>query len=258
MNIPPGSSQRRRSVLFVMAYHGDRELDRFQEILSRWDDLLEMRSPFRFLFVSALDRKPTTAFDHSFLHHEDPPDTKRWKCVALEWARVARHVEESVDCDAWFWWETDVLPVRRDAFDFFLSLWTERCKIAGYRVRDRKWGMKRRINGVALYARDYWSFVKPCFNLDGTFDTRRPYLDAERDRFVELNRWYALVHHEERLRLTPELRLVHGIRDRSLLEQVLGGARRYRVFPGWYRAAVNRANAWRLEFYRPRRYEPER
>jgi len=258
MSLSPELSPQKRTLLFVMAYHNEREFALFQELLSRWDDLVEMSSPFRFLFVSSLDCRLTTDFDHSFLYHEDPPDTKKWACVALEWFRVARYIEESMDCDAWLWWESDVLPVRRDAFDFFLSMWSDGCKIAGYRVRDRKWGMKRRINGVAFYARDYWSFIKPVFNLDGTFDTRRTFTDQDRGRFVELNRWYALVHHEEKLRLTPEIRLVHGVRDRSLLDQILNGVQHYPVVPTWYRAVVNLFNIWRLEVYRPRRYRPER
>ena len=258
MNFSTESSPRQRTLLFVMAYHNDREFDIFQEILSRWDDLVELSFPFRFLFVSALDRRLSTGFQHSFLNYEDPPDTKRWVCVALEWSRVARYIEESMDCDAWLWWESDVLPVRRDAFDLFLSMWTDGCKIAGYRVRDRKWGMKQCMNGVAFYARDYWSFLRPAFNLDGTFDTRRPFPDSERAQYIELNRWYALVHHEEKLRLTPEIRLVHGVRDRSLLEQILGGKQSYQVVPAWFRVVVNRLNVWRLELYRPKRYRPQR
>ena len=214
-------------ILFVFAYHNDQECDRFQFILDHWNQLVDLGTPFRFLFVKSIDRELLTSFDYDQLDYQDPPDLKKFQRVAAEWAAVARFVENRLMCDQWLWWEPDVLPVQKDCFDFLLRKWTPSCRIMGYRVRDNKWGMRNCMNGVALYSRDYWSYIEPHFSLAGTFDTRKPFMDDERDLFVEINAWYALVHHERKLLLTPSLRLVHGIRDDSLIRQVLTGVGPY-------------------------------
>lgn len=227
------------SILFVFAYHNDREFDRFQFILDRWEHLVDMHHPFHFLFVNSIDRNLQTKFKHRFLQYEDPPDLKKFQRVAQEWAIVARFIENTIDCKCWLWWESDVLPVKKDCFNYLLQLWTPSCRIMGYRVRDNKWGMKHRINGVAFYARDYWSYIKPHFNLVGTFDTRKAFHKDESNLFVEINDWYVSLHHEEKIFLTPSIRLVHGVRDESLINQVLTGKGPYQRVSNLYRKIRN-------------------
>ncbi len=230
-------------LLFVMAYHNEREIERFQVILDNWEKLVEMKTPFKFLFVGPVEGAISTNYDHVFLQYDESPLTEAdsQMRVSLEWSFVARHVETHIDCRYWFWWEPDVLPVRRDCFEKFLGLSREGCQIMGYRVRDNLWGMRNKIGGVAFYAKDYWSHMQPYFNLDGTFDTCRTF-EGKKDGnvFVELNDWYALVHHEGGLRLTPGLRLVHGIKDNSLLEQIIHGRKYYPIVWDLSRSAMNR------------------
>ena len=239
--------ESQRLILFVFAYHNDREYDRFQYILDHWDRLVDMQTPFRFLFVKSINRELRTAFSYDHLDHQDPPDLKKFQQVSSEWAMVARFIEGRMDCDQWFWWESDVLPVRKDCFDFLLKKWTRSCQIMGYRVKDNKWGMQNCMNGVAFYSRDYWSCVKPYYSLFGTFDTRRPFRDDEQELFVDISPWYALTHHEGKLLLTTSLRLVHGIRDDSLISQMLTGSGPYPVVSSLRRKIRNRFNLWRLE-----------
>jgi hypothetical protein len=246
-------------ILFVFAYHNDGEFNRFQFILDHWEQLLDMKIPFQFLFVKSIDRDLRTRFRHQFLERRDPPDLKKFQCIGQEWAMVAQYIESSVDCTHWFWWEQDVVPVQRDCFDFFIRKWTPSCRIMGYRVRDNKWGMKNRINGVALYARDYWSFIKPYFNLLGTSDTRKEFGRKDKGLYVEINDWYALLHHEGRLVLTPSLRLVHGVRDDQLMEQVLTGNGPVPVVTEQYRKLRNAWVVVKHKYRRSgyRRYRPE-
>lgn len=243
-------------VLFVFAYHNDCEFDRFQYILDHWEQLVNMQRPFQFLFVKSIDRDLQTRFKHLFLEHKDPLDLKKFQCIGQEWAMVAEFIENTIDCTYWFWWEFDVLPVKKDCFDFFIQKWTPSCRIMGYRVRDNKWGMKHRINGVALYARDYWSYIKPYFNLVGTSDTRKAFHKEEKV-YVEINKWYSLVHHEEKLFLTPILRLVHGIRDDSLLTQVLTGAGPHPMVSHLYRRLRNTVTVVRHEWRGYQDFPPE-
>jgi hypothetical protein len=230
-------------LLFVMAYHNDKELETFQIILDNWEKLLEMKMRFKFLFVESVGRRISTHYDHVFLRYDDShlTETNSQMRVSLEWSLVARYIEKHIDCSYWFWWEPDVLPVRRDCFEKFMSLSHDRCQIMGYRVRDNLWGMRNKIGGVALYVKDYWSYMQPFFDLNGTFDTRRTF-ERKKDGgvFVELNKWYALVHHEGRLRLTPGLRLVHGIKNNSLLNQIIHGETNYPVVSDFRRAAMNK------------------
>lgn len=222
-------------ILFVFAYHKDSEFERYQFILDNWEKFLDMKTPFQFLFVKSLDRDLQTHFKHQFIERKDPPDLKKFQCIGQEWAMVAEYIENHIDCKCWFWWEHDVLPVKKDCFDFFMRKWTPSCLIMGYRVKDNKWGMRKKINGVALYGRNYWSFIKPCFNLIGTADTRKAFGRKERGLYVEINKWYALKQHEEALFLTPALRLVHGVHDDSLINQVLTGIGPYPVVSNLHR-----------------------
>jgi hypothetical protein len=220
-------------LLFVIAYHTPAEFERFQFILDHWTELVDMQSPFSFLFVDSIGRKLNAAYEHRTLTYKDPPDLKHFQCVSREWAFVAKHIADEIDCEQWFWWEQDVLPVRKDCFDFFLRFWTGSCRIMGYHVKDNMWGMRHKINGAAFYARNYWRYVEPHFDLSGTFDTRTAFdAKTQAGAFVELNRWYGLCHHEGALRLTPSLRLVHGIKDDSLIRQVLCGESTYPSLPG--------------------------
>lgn len=214
----------------VMAYHNQREFEAFQFILEHWSDLVEMRSPFKFLFVKSYHRDIQTGHEHSVLEYQDPPEmTKRCQLINRQWSVVARHIWQSVECKCWFWWEHDVLPVRKDCFEFFMQKWTNKCQIMGYRVKDKLFGMHKRINGVAFYARDYWRFMEPYFNLDTFFDRLRPFGRKDRRLFVELNKWYFLAHHEGPVVLTPRMRLVHGVKDHSLRDQIVNGTRNYPV-----------------------------
>ena len=244
-------------ILFVFAYHNEREYDRFQFILDHWDRLVEMRTPFRFLFVKSMDRELRTSFGCDHLDYQDPPGLKKFQRVAEEWATVARHIEKHVACDQWLWWESDVLPTRKDGFEFLLSKWTSTCQVMGYRVKDNKWGMKNCMNGVAFYACNYWSLVAPYFSLAGTFDPRRSFQDEEHELFVDISPWYALVHRGGRLLLTPDLCLVHGIRDDSLFKQVLTRAGPYPVVSNFRRRIRNSFKAWRLDRRGYHRYLPE-
>lgn len=230
-------------LLFVMPYCNEYEREKFQLIVDNWDRIVEMRSPFRILFVKTIDTRVATGLEHSFLDYRDPdglPDSWALR-VSTEWAQVARHIEDSVDCKYWFWWEHDALPVRQDCFEFFLRLWSgDRCRIMGYKVKDNECGMRNKINGVAIYSKHYWSYIKPYFNLNGGFDNNKVFCSkAEKDAFVELNKWYSLVQHEGRLLLTPNLRLVHGIKDHSLVNHVLGKGGAYPVVSDSYRAMRN-------------------
>ena len=228
-----------------MAYHSRTEWERFRRILDHWHELVEMKSPFRFLFVESIGEILRTDFSHDVLKHKDAPELKRFQKIAEEWAFVARHVEENMDCTCWFWWEPDVLPVQKDCFEFFRQRWNSACQIMGYHVKDNQWGMRHRINGVAFYARDNWSHFATCFDTSQTFDTCKRF-DPKSDQncFVELNRWYCLGHHEvspsHPFMLTPNLRLVHGIKDESLLEHMLGQRKRFPM----------RSDAWRALRYR--------
>jgi hypothetical protein len=226
-------------ILFVFAYYNNHEFDRFQFILDNWEHLVDMKSPFKFLFVKSIDRYLRTEFEHQYLEYKDPSCLKGSQRVAQKWAAVSQLIESAIDCKYWFWWESDALPVKRDCFEFFTQKWTPSCRIMGYRVRDNKWGMKHRINGVALYARDYWSYIKPHFNLAGSFDTRKAFHNKENDLFVEINDWYSLLHHEGKLLLTPNLRLVHGIHDDSLINQVLTGNGPYPIVSNQHRRIHN-------------------
>ncbi|MBM3860948.1 MAG: hypothetical protein FJ395_15050 [Verrucomicrobia bacterium] len=228
-------------LLFVMPYHSAEERERFQLILERWNELVKMEMPFSFLYVGPSAGPISARFPHACLFHDDVKPLKRFQHIAQKWADVAEYVQHNVDCRCWFWWEPDVLPVKKDCFEFLLHFWGGQTEIMGYHVKDNKWGMKNCINGVAFYSKRYWSYIRPRFNLNGTFDTRKQFdPDTENDRFVALNKWYALVHHEKRLRLTPSLRLVHGIKDSSLLDQLLHGTRRFPCVPDLYRDTRNR------------------
>jgi hypothetical protein len=236
---------KRNGILFVMAYHSRREFDQYRRILDHWEELVEMNSPFRILFVDSIGEKIRTHLPHDTIEYADPPGLRRHQCINLKWAFVARHVEEARDCALWFWWEADALPVRRDCFEFFKGLWRGSHRIMGYHVKDDMWGMRHRINGVAFYARDYWSYFQPSYDPAKTFDTCKRFDPrADRAHFAELNRWYGLVFHEKSSRrpfiLSPGLRLVHGIKDESLLEHVLGRHRHFPVRSDAYRAVRNR------------------
>lgn len=244
-------------ILFVFAYHNDREFDRFQFILDHWQDLVDMRFPFQFLFVKTIERDLQTRFKHRFFKYQDQLDLKKFQRIAQEWASVSMFIESNIDCKCWFWWEPDVLPVKKDCFDYLIQKWTPSCRIMGYRVRDNKWGMKHRMNGVAFYAKDYWSYIKPHFNLLGTFDARKAFHEDEKDVFVELNDWYALVPHEEKLLLTPNLRLVHGVRDDSLIRQVLTGTQTYPMVSDLHRRIRNSLKVLWLECRGYKKFRPE-
>jgi hypothetical protein len=223
-----------------MAYHNQHEYEAFQFILDHWSQLLEMKSPFKFLFVNCLDKELLTSFEHSFIEHQDTPGLKRWQNVSKEWAHVARYVAEQIDCTYWFWWEHDVLPVRKDCIEFFLERWHDQCQIMGYRVKDSQYGMRSRINGVAFYAKDYWKFMEPHFDINRPFDTNRHFCEKrDGNTYVELNKWYCLVHHEGPLMLTPNVRLVHGVKDHSLRDQIVYGADNYRPVSVLYRNVRN-------------------
>lgn len=225
-------------LLFVMAYHNEKEHETYQSILDHWDKLVEMKSPFKFLFVNSTGKKLNTTHEHTFLDHTDSPDTAKWKRVSAEWYKVARYISDNIECDYWFWWEHDVLPVKKDCFEFILSHRSENCQIMGYRVRDNLYGMRNRINGVAFYCRDYWKYIQEHFSLEGPFDTRRPfepYING--GIFVELNKWYSLILHEGLLMLTPDIRLVHGIKDNSLRDQIIKGICNYPEVTRFYRSA---------------------
>ncbi|HYC55940.1 MAG TPA: hypothetical protein VEL28_13480 [Candidatus Binatia bacterium] len=229
----PGSDR----LLLVMAYHSRRELDRFQRILDHWDELVEMRTPFTLLLVRTIDEELRTDLPRIDLRRSEDASRPSLELVAEEFLEICRYVEDNLECRCWFWWEHDVLPVRKDCFDFFLRRWRAGTSIMGYRVRDRLWNMKNRINGVAFYSRTYWSHLKPHIRPSQAFDTWRTYTRrADGRSFVELNRWYALVHHEKHLYLTPSLRLVHGISDDTLFEDLVGGTRHHRRVSRPYRA----------------------
>lgn len=132
-------------ILFVFAYHKDSEFERYQFILDNWEKFLDMKTPFQFLFVKSIDRDLQTHFKHQFIERKDPPDLKKFQCIGQEWAMVAEYIESHIDCKCWFWWEHDVLPVKKDCFDFFMRKWTPSCLIMGYRVRDNKWGMRKKL-----------------------------------------------------------------------------------------------------------------
>ncbi len=215
-------------LLFVMSYHTEKERTRFQSILDHWDDLVEMERPFQFLFIDSLGSPLRTSLPHHSIPYLDPAGLSRGELISAEWAYVARYISEQVDCDCWFWWEGDVLPVRKDCFEFFMKLWNPERLIMGYHIKDNRWQMRNMINGVAFYAKDFWSFLKPHFNPAITFDRQRAFTKKkDGERFVELNRWYALCQHEGTLLLTPSLRLVHGIKDDSLLRQIVEGVETY-------------------------------
>lgn len=243
---------------FVMSYHDGPSAERFQLILDHWDDLVEMASPFHILFTGPTEYRLRTELPHSYFHYVEPPDEKKFRRVSRKWATIAQHVEENVECTCWFWWEPDVVPVKKDCFEFFLRLWGDQTRIMGFHVKDKMWGMYHCINGAAFYSKRYWSYLQPWFSFEATFDTRKPFNPrTERAEFVELNRWYALVHHEKRLRLTPAMRLVHGIKDTTLLEQLLEGNRNYPVVPGWYRALHYQERVFRLHLNPKRIGKPE-
>jgi hypothetical protein len=231
-------------LVIVMACHNRKELERFQLILDHWEHLVELNTSFQFLFVGSMGKQLRSRLPHRHLDYQDSPGLKRFQCVSHEWATVARFIEESVDCTCWFWWEWDVLPVRRDCFGFLLQRWTNHCRIMGYHVKDNTWGMRNKINGVAFYARDYWSFIQPVYNDTGTFDTRVTY-DPDGSDCVVLNPWYGLCHHEHPFVLTPALRLVHGIKNDTLFRQIVHGEKLYPVVSEPFRRFLNRV--WQLQ-----------
>jgi hypothetical protein len=221
-----------------MSYHSSKELQRFQLILDHWTELVEMTMPFKFLFVDCIGERLQTSFEHRFLEYRDFEGRSKDLSITLEWAYDARYISENVDCDCWFWWETDVLPVRKDCFTFLMKHWNQERLIMGYHVRDNRWGMRNRINGSAFYSKHYWKAVEPRFNPEITFDRQMVYRKKkDKDRFLALNKWYALTHHEDRLLLTKNLRIVHGIKDESLIRQVLDGVEKYPAASDVTRAA---------------------
>jgi hypothetical protein len=245
-------------LLFVMPYHNDQELEFFQFIIDHLTDFVEINIPFEFLFIHSIDKRIRTDFEHTFFAHRDDPAMKKWQHIAAEWFDVANHISENIDCKCWFWWEHDVLPVKKDCFDFFMSMWTESCQVMGYRVKDRKWGMKHKINGAAFYGKQYADYIRPFFSLEGTFDTRKAFnRKSEKGIFVELNRWYSLIHHEGPLLLTPAIRMVHGVKNRSLANQVLKGEKYYPVVSRIHRLIRNRLKVFYLNYISSKKYPPE-
>jgi len=237
-------------MLFVMAYCNENEFTRFQFILDHWEQLVEMKSPFKFLFVTSIDKKLTTHYEHSFFNYKESPEIKNYEQqITLEWSKIAKYIADNIDCKYWFWWEWDVVPVKKDCFEFFIGFWTEQCQIMGYRAKDNMWGMRNKINGVAIYSKNYWKYIEPYFNLKGTFDTRKSFSKrTEKNVFVELNKWYCLRHHEGSLMLTPNIRIVHGIKDYSLLDQILGVANKYVMTSDFSRTIKNMQKIFYLNF----------
>ena len=211
-------------VILVLTYHTTKEFNQFQEILDSWDELLDISFNYEILFSTTIDPVPRTTIPFKVLRHVDPPGDFRAR-VSHEWAFVAQHIERYVECACWFWWEADVLPVRPDCFTFFLQLWTPETQIMGYYVRDWRWNMHHKMNGVAFYSKHYWSFISADFaGSQLSFDQIRAFSPGKDQHiFVALNRWYVMLSHDSGLVLTPDLRLVHGIKDRTLLEQIRGG-----------------------------------
>jgi hypothetical protein len=241
-----------------MSYHNNDEFTKFQYILDNFSKLASIHEPFEFLFVHSIEKKVRTDFAHRFFAHKDDPSQKKWQHSGTEWFDVANYISQEVDCKCWFWWEPDVCPVRRDCFDFFMSMWKQDCQIMGYRVKDGKWGMKNKINGVAFYGRHFADYIRPYFNLEGTSDTRKAFhKKTEKGIFVELNRWYSLVHHEGPLLLTPDLRIVHGIKDNSLLKQIVTGQKTYPMASHIRRSIRNRLKILYFNYIAYKKYPPE-
>ena len=229
-----------RKLLIVFSYHDQKEFVRIQRILDSLEQLLDLRFFFEILFSTTTSLTPQTCYPFNVLRHVDPPGEKTRRhiemAVTFEWMAVARYVQTCSDCDCWFWWEWDVLPVRRDCFMFFMSMWSEETLIMGFHVLDAQYNMKHRINSVAFYSRNYWSFFQPHFEQNPLpFDQVVKFDKKQTKHFIPLNRWFSLIHHERKLLLTLSIRIVHGVKDESLLEQVLGQKTHFETYSDFIR-----------------------
>ena len=150
--------------------------------------------------------------------------------------KVAQHINDSIDCDCWFWWEWDVLPIKKDCFAFLLQYWTEEAIIMGYHVQDYAYNMRHKINSVAFYDKHYWTFFHPYFERNPIpFDQVVKFSSENSKLFVPLNKWFLLLHHEKDYILTPSIRLIHGVKDDRMLEQLLGKTVHYKTYSDLYR-----------------------
>jgi len=215
-----------RTLVFVLPIHTEAELDQFQRILDAWEQLVCADFSFSILFTTTLPRVPRTSLPHEVHTWVDDPSLGTQTNVSLEWASVARHIRDRLDCLCWFWWEADVVPLRPDCFSFFLDRWEPGTKAMGYWVQDNLWNMRHRINGVGFYSRDFLdtvdaSLIRPGLN----FDHLRAYspADVQRGTLIPLNDAYCLTHHEGRVNLSAQTRLMHGGLSREVLSELLSG-----------------------------------
>lgn len=230
-------------LIFVMAIHTEAELRFFQRVLDSWDRLLETKFSFSILISTTLEQVPRTSLPHRVLRWTDDPALGTQTNVSLEWAAVAKLIRDELDCTCWFWWEWDAVPLRRDCFSHCLDQWTSGTQAMGYWVRDNLFNMRGRINGVAFYAREYLDSVDAREIAPGkNFDHLRAWTDAEVESgaLVPLNEVYCLHHHEMRMNLSAETRLLHGQPGEETLNEVLGGTLQARfVSEAKRRFAVN-------------------
>ncbi len=117
------------------------------------------------------------------------------------------------------------MPVKRDCFNFLLRQWRADLNIMGYRMRHYVFSRPAYhhdniVNGAAFYAKKFWSFIKSKQDTEVVFDNWTTYEDGNA-QCVDLNEWYLCLFNEYQLDITPSIRLVHGIKDDSLLDRVL-------------------------------------
>ena len=214
------SDPKQLNLLIVMTIHNEEEFIIFQLILDNWEKLVDHKN-IRILFSTSIGKVPETKITHKTIFYKDGADDNFRKLVSIEWMFLAAHIEENEDCDLWFWWESDVVPIQKDCFSFFLSKWTEKTKVMGYRVHDYRHGMNGRFNGVAFYSKSLYSLVQPrSVNNKGNFDHLLQFSGDGVDS-IELNIWYLLTHHDGNYLIPKNIKLVHGRRGYDYIKELI-------------------------------------
>ena len=192
-------------LLIVCHYHDELSKIFFKDLIDSWD-FTSKNVEFSFLLVSVIGKDfPQCNNKCHTLSLQDTDEKIYHRRVEKTYVKTAEYIKNNIDCDMWFWYETDVEIISNKFWDEVSALWNNRRQIMGFWVRDNhdcsNKIVKDTFNGVAFYSKEYIDYLRPYIKKGQDFDRWVKFKDASIDKdsiAVPLNGMYACMHHISR------------------------------------------------------------